>query len=184
VGPFAPARVAVLCRPADALAVGGALALAARRGGGPAVVCAWSAGTPGPSAPALPAGLRLAERLAARGHAARATGRLVVVALGEDAGAEATRVGAACPEVPVVCALAGPRDAALDGLLLAQERVLVAVAPADPPALAEVALGGLAALGARAEALSVPAGAGPARALAAAGVALLPPLRAAVEAAG
>ena len=185
-----PPRVAVLCRPGDAPALGGAVALGLRRGGAPAVLCLWrgEAGVDGPvgSAPALPGALRLAERLVSRGHAARATGRLVLVALdgaGEGVAPEAVRVAAACAEVPVVCAFAGPRDGGLDRALLAQDRVLVAVASDDPPSLLELALDGLAALGARGERLAVPAAAGPARALASAGVALLPPLRSAVEAA-
>ena len=185
-GAPAPPRAAVLCRPADALALGGALAIGYGRG--PAVVCVWrgAAEAAGPvvSAPALPGALRLAERLGDRGHYARVTGRLVVVELEDDPGGEAARAAAACEGAPVVCALAGPRGAALDRLLLTQDVVFVAVAADDPPALGEVALDGLTALGARARVLAVPAGAGPARALASAGVALLPPLRAAVEAAG
>ena len=190
-----PPRLAVLCRPSDALALGGAVALGLRRGGGPAVLCLWRGGAerdaPVASAPALPGALRLAERLGERGHVARATGRLVLVAL-DEAGeggvaavaAEAVRVGAACPAVPVVCVFAGPRDGSFDRLLLAQDRVLVAVAPDDPPTLTDIALDGLAALGARGEPVAVPAAAGPARALASAGVALLPPLRSAVECVG
>lgn len=190
-----PPRVAVLCRPEDAPALGGAVALGMRRGGGPGVACVWRDASadvgPRAAAPAVPRALRLAERLGERGHVTHATGRLVVIALDEAAdggaaaaaAAEAVRVGAACPDASVVSVLAGARDDSLDRLLLAQDRVLVARSPDDPPALLELALDGLGGLGARAEVLAVPAAAGPARALAAAGVALLPPLRSAVDAA-
>ena len=181
------ARVALLCRPADAQAVGGAVALGLLRAGGPgpAVLCVWrpdaEARGPHASAPSLPGALRLAERLSARGHATRATGRIVVADV--DAAAEAVRVAAAAADAPVVCALAGARDTEADDLLAAQDAVLVAAAADDPPALLDLALSGLAAAGVPALGLPVPAGAAPARALAAAGVALLAPLRGAVEAA-
>lgn len=179
----APA-VAVLASPADALALGAALALAvARARRAPvAVVCVWSA-TQARSpwrAPARPAATRLASSLADRGHAAQAAGRLVLVRLADaddDAATEALRVSAASGMAPTVLALAGPRPAAFDIALAAQDLVVVAVPPAADPALAQLALSGLD----RALICSL-APAEPARALAAAGLALLPSARRALAA--
>src|SRR5206468_2610023 len=77
------------------------LALAGARRAPLAVVSVWAPTTgAGPAwrAPATPAARRLAARLAARGHEARATGRLVLVRLPDpppDAAAQAGRVAAA-----------------------------------------------------------------------------------------
>ena len=142
----------------------------------------WSAAPARPSgrAPARPAAARLAASLAGRGHDARAAGRLVLVRLAgadEDAASEALRVGAAAGAAPTVLALAGPRAAAFDVALAAQDLVVVAVPPAADPALAQLAVIGLD----RAVVCPLPP-ADPARALAAAGLALLPSARRALAA--
>jgi hypothetical protein len=171
--------LALLAPPADApaLAAGLGLALARRERAPVAVVCVWSAGTSRPSwrAPALPAAARLAAALAARGHGARASGRLVVVRLAagcEDAATEALRVTAAAGAAPTVIALAGPRDAAFDAVLAQQDLVVLAAPAGSDPALARLAAAGLR----RSVACEVP-GPHPGRWLAAAGVALLPAAR-------
>ena len=179
----APA-VAVLAPPADAAALGAvlALALARDRRVPTAVVCVWSA-APARStgrAPARPAAARLAATLAGRGHHAQAAGRLVLVKLAdaaEEAASESLRVGAAAGAAPTILALAGPRLAAFDGALAAQDLVVVAVPSSADPALAQLALAGLD----RALICPLPP-ADPARALAAAGVALLPSARRALAA--
>lgn len=96
---------------------------------------------------------------------------------------EAARVAAASGDVPVVLAVAVPRDGLVDEALVQQDAVLVAARSDEPAALLSLAVDGLEALGVPARPLALPDGAAPARALAAAGIALLPPLRAAVEAA-
>ncbi|HVF77439.1 MAG TPA: hypothetical protein VNA28_04000 [Solirubrobacteraceae bacterium] len=177
--PRVPACVALLAPPDDApaLAAGLGLALARRERASAAVVCVWAAqsGRQQWHAPALPAAARLAASLGARGHVARGSGRLVIVSLAtacEDAAAEAPRVLAAAGAAPTVLALAGPRAAAFDELLAAQDLVVVAVSPGSDPALARLAVAGLA----RSVACEVPP-AHPGRSLAAAGVLLLPSAR-------
>lgn len=183
--PRTPASVALLAAEGDApaLAAGLALALARRYRAPAAVVCVWAARAPVRPpwrAPALPATARLASALAGRGHAARASGRLVTVRLaahGGEAAAEALRVIAAAGAAPTVLALAGPRAAAFDALLDEQDLVVVAVAAGSDPALARLAIAGLE----RGVACEVPP-AHPGRSLAAAGVALLPSVRGALAA--
>jgi len=180
----APA-VAVLARPPDAWAAGGAVALgllAAARAS-TVVVCVWGAGT-GPSAapPATPAARRVAGRLAERGHEARASGRLVLLALGAEVGAacaETARVTAALGDEPAVVVLGGVREERADALLADRDRVVVAASGLDDPVadLAAVSLGFVDAA-VRVVAL---APAAPARVLAATGVALVAPLRTAIE---
>ena len=182
--PRTPVSVALLAAAGDApaLAAGLALALARRERAPVAVVCVW-AGAAGPApwrAPATPAAARLASAMAARGHGARASGRLVIVRLAARsaaAAAEARRVIAAAGSVPTVLALAGPRAAAFDALLDEQDLVVAAVAAGADPALARLAVAGLR----RGVACEV-APAHPARTLAAAGVALLPSARRALAA--
>lgn len=182
--PRPPASLAVLAPAADAAALGATLALAlARRERAPAaVVGLWAPGGERPPwrAPGLPAAARLARLLAARGHDARASGRLAVVRLAapcEQAAAEAVRAAAAAGVAPAVLALAGPRAAAFEEVLAQQDLVVVAVTPGADPALARLAVAGLR----RAIACEVPP-AHPARSLAAAGIALLPSARRAVAA--
>lgn len=140
-------------------------------------MCIWS---PEPArsgwrAPARPAAARVAAALTARGHPATAAGRLAVVRLSaasEEAASQALRVCAAAGGAPSVLALAGPRVAAFDELLAMQDLVVVAVSPAANAALAQLATAGLE------RALTCPLlPADPARALAAAGLALLPSTR-------
>ncbi len=182
--PRTPPVVAVLAPPADAPALGAVLGLAvARRDRAPvAVVCVWSPAPTRPlwRAPALPAAVRLAAALAARGHDARGSGRLVVVRLAaqcEEAAAEALRASAAAGSAPVVLALAGPRAAAFDPVLAAQDLVVVALPPESNPALARLAVAGLE----HGLTCEIPAG-HPARSLAAAGLVLLPSARRALAA--
>jgi hypothetical protein len=184
-GGGAAATVAVLARPADAWAAGGAVALGllGTARAPVAVVCVWGGG-PGPSAlaPATPAARRLAGRLAERGHRARAGGRLVIVALDEEvapACAEAERVAAALPDEPLVVVLAGARDERVDALLARHDRVVVAGSAPDD-AVADLAAANLASIVVPVRVVAL-APAAPARALAATGVALLAPLRAAIE---
>lgn len=178
-------RVAVLSRPADAWTGGGAagLALLSVAGATCAVVGVWPAEAPAPPvlAPATRAARRHAARLCARGHDARATGRLVVVALAGDAAeaaAEGVRLGSAAGDAPVVVVIAGPREPCLDALLADQDPVVVAAAEADP--VAPLATSSLGRSGVTARCVSL-AAAAPVRALAAAGIALVAPLRAATE---
>lgn len=183
--PRTPASVALLAAEGDApaLAAGLALALARRDRAPAAVVCLWVGGgsaRPTWRAPALPAAARLASALAGRGHAARASGRLVTVRLAaaaDRAATEALRVMAATGAAPAVLALAGPRAAAFDALLDEQDLVVVAVAAGSDPALARIAVAGLQ----RGVACEVPP-AHPGRSLAAAGIALLPSVRGALAA--
>jgi hypothetical protein len=166
--------IAVLARPADAAAAGGAVALAATSGC--AVVLLWGAAASPVRAPSMPAARRVARRLGDRGHEAGATGRLVVVSLsgGPD---EAVRVAAAAA-VPAIFVIAGPRDGRVDAVLRGQDR---AIAVGDGR-IAELAAQNVAGLGVPATTLTLPV-APAARALAGAGVALVAPLRAPVEAA-
>jgi hypothetical protein len=184
----APASVAVLCPPRDALVVGAAaaLTLASRIRTAHALLAVWGAEGPVVRAPASGAARRAAATLASRGHAATASGRLVVVRLAGDlaqAAPEAVRAQAAVPSAPGVVVLAGPRDDAADGLLRAQDRVLVASRAGGEREVAELALAGLSLLGAPAAIAAIPALAPPVRTLAASGTAVVAPLRSAIHAA-
>lgn len=182
------AAIAMLCRPDDALVIGGAVALllAGRCRTSHALVALWAGRDAGSvRAPATAGARRLAATLEARGHEATATGRLAVVRLGGglmEAAPEAVRAVAASGDVPAVVVLAGPRDDAADALLRDQDGVLIAVPEETDAAVPELALAGLAPLGVEACALPIPLVPSPARVLAASGVAVMPPLRAAVEA--
>ena len=128
--------VALLCRPADALATGGALALALARDARARRALVASGG-PGRrrrtrcARPPCAEARRLVHALAAHGLEAEASGRLARTVLPDEpeaalaAGARAAAVAAA----PTVLALAGPRDAVLDRLIAAQDLVVVAQAP-------------------------------------------------------
>ncbi len=174
----APCGVAVLSSAHDALALGGAVGLAvARSVRAPVVVlCVWTdqpASWPAWRAPALPGATRMAQRLAARGHDARPTGRLAIVRL--DDGACARRVLAAAGAAPTVLAIGGPRTPAIDELLADQDLVVVGTRGESVAALTALTFAGLP-HPARACACEVPA-AHPGRSLAAAGVLLLPSVR-------
>jgi len=185
--PRTPPGVGLLCGPADAAALGAALGLLlARRHRAAAVaVCVWTGGRAPAGAwraPALPAARRLASGLAARGHDAVGAGRLVTVRLPaacDDAATEARRVAAAAASagaVPTVLALGGPRVAAFDALLAEQDLVVVATRSGAAPTLARLAVEGLAAEAVYACACEVPR-TPQARALAQAGLMLLPSAR-------
>jgi len=175
--------VAVLASGDDAAALGAAIGIAlARAGRTPcALVLSWSGpGEPvgGWAAPATLGARRLAARLADRGHDAMATGRLARVELPAEesaAAVEAQRIMAAGGGVPIVLTVAGPRGAALSALVGGQDHVLVFAAPGAPAGLADLALVGLPADRASAHVVAVGR---VARALAQAGVAVAPGLRA------
>jgi hypothetical protein len=180
----APAGVAVLAAAPDAPALGAAIGLLlARLHRAPVVVVcvrgsADRAAGPARRGPAFPAAGRMACGLSARGHDARAAGRLVTVWLAgsaDEAALEARRALAAAGSAPVVLALGGPRMAAFDALLSDQDLVVVGTRSGADPILTRLAvdtLGGAV----RACACEFPA-ARSARSLAVAGVALLPSAR-------
>jgi hypothetical protein len=178
LGVLAPARDL----PAVAVAVG---VVVARRNPA-ALVCvhARDVGLPAPAAraPARAAAARLAASLRARGLAADARGRVVIVDLAReegDAAGAAARALAAAGALPTVLAVSA-REPDLDVLLAAQDAILVALPPSTDPTLAELAASGAARLAARATSITVrldPAS----RALALAGARAPAALRAAVE---
>jgi hypothetical protein len=186
-----PPRVAVLGRRAEAVAVAVAVAnaLRAQHGAPAAALALWSPldaprpdAEPEPRPPASPGASRLAARLSARGLTAVARGRLAWVGLDDHpvAAALAARRLAGAVDAPVVTVIAGPRTAVLEGLLREQD-LLVVVARDPGGALARLAV-------ATSEVPAVacpPLAAGPARLLAAAGLAgpraLDPRTRAALE---
>ncbi len=182
--PRTPPGVALLAGPRDAGVLGAALGLLlAREQRSPAVVvCLWTLNNGGRArwrAPALPGARRLAAALLARGHDALGAGRLVVVRLPEDpdeACAQAARAAAAAGAAPTVLALGGPRVASFDALLAAQDLVVVAPCSGADPMLARLAVDGFADTAVCACTCEVPP-APPARALAGAGLVLLPSAR-------
>jgi len=182
--PRTPPGVAVLCAPADAQPLGAALGLtlAARHRATAVAVCVWTAARPaGPSwcAPATPAARRLCATLCARGHDARGAGRLAFVRLAEDpveAVVQARRTVAVTGFAPSVLALGGPRVAVFDTLLAEQDLVVIATPSGTDPALARLAVAGLAAAAVNACVCEI-ARAQPARWLAGAGLTLLPSAR-------
>lgn len=141
------ARAVVLGRPADALALAAALAgeMRARERAAAALLVTWPGEPPRP-APAYRAAHRLATRLGSRGLEAVARGRLAWLALpGPSVAAAAACVRAeAATDGPTVVTVTGPRCDALDALLDECDLVLVALPPDADPALAELALAGLA----------------------------------------
>jgi hypothetical protein len=177
----APPAAGLLCRPGDALALGSAVALSLRPGARAGLVAVWRPHG-GPSSPALRApptrhARRLAASLSARGLDASASGRLARVKLPEpppEAAAAAERALAAA-QAPAVLVVAGPRCAALDAVLATLDRLLVAAAPGEDPALARLAADGLARLGPPADLV---AGLGSPLVRALAGYGLLAPPRA------
>jgi hypothetical protein len=181
--------LAVLCAAEDAraVAVAAAVVLARRRRAACAVACVWTAPEvhrhPDARPPAGRAARRLAAVLSARGLDALACGRVAVIALPSDpaeAVACAGRAGAAAGAAPAVLVLGGPRAAAFDDLLAAQDRVLVVTRPGAADTIAPLALAGLPAGGPPHETFAValgPLG----RALAAGGVAVPSALRRALD---
>ena len=148
--------LAVLSAAEDARAVAVAAAgiLARRARAACALACIWTAPEahrhPEARPPAGRASRRLAAALCARGLDALPCGRAAVVALPPDPGeavAAATRAAAAAGAAPTVLALGGPRAAAFDDLLAAQDRVLVVTRPDTADAIGALAIAGLPALG-------------------------------------
>jgi hypothetical protein len=153
-------RVAVLGPPAAVPPLAAAIGLTCRaRARVPAALVAlWpSAGAddsgalPHTAGPALPGAAALAARLSRRGLPVSARGRLAWLAL--PAGAEEAvpmlrNAEAACGDVPVVLAIARPRDAAVDAVLAERDLLVVAASPESPLA---------GAAGADVSALGVPA---------------------------
>jgi hypothetical protein len=187
-----PATLAVLASSEDAPVAGAALGLAAAGAlrAACAVVCVWSGGAEDPAPPrsglAVRPARKLAERLAARGLAVGARGRLVTVALPAtdvEARAAAERTLAAAGDAPVVVVIAGARPPALDNLLAAVDRVVIVPPPEAPPILEDLALDAASRLGRSTAVLRLPRTASAAgRLLASAGLALSPSLRRATSA--
>jgi hypothetical protein len=181
--------LAVLCAADDARAVGVAAAglLARQARAACALACVWTAPEPHrhPEArpPAARAARRLGGALSARGLDALPCGRAAVVALPPDPGEAVTATGraaAAAGAAPAVLVLGGPRTAAFDDLLAAQDRVLVVTRPDAAEAIAALAAAGLPPAGPPHERCTLalgPVG----RALAASGLATPPALRRALD---
>jgi hypothetical protein len=134
----APPSYGVLCAPGAGLAVGATVALALRREARTptAVVLHWTGGARelSPRAPACRRGRRLAAALRAGRHVAWASGRLVFVALPDDAAeaaAAAKRVPRIVGRAPTVLVIAGPRPAAIESMLALQDGLLVVAGEDD-----------------------------------------------------
>ena len=151
--------------------------LRARERAPAALICMWRPA--GPCATASPAGAatlgarRTAQRLADRGAAATACGRLAWLVLDDDpaaAAASAHRAVAAAADAPAVVAVAAPRPAPFESLLAAADLAVVVLPSDADPALASLALSGLPA---RSATVQPPLAPGPARWAAMAGLARL-----------
>lgn len=186
-----PSALGVLAAPADAAAAGAALGLAAAAAAHApcALVCHWTGATsdePGPApTPAVAAARRLAARLASRGLAASARGRLVTVGLpapGAEARAAAERALATAGDTPTVLVIAGPRPPAFDPLLAGLDRLVVVPAPDAPAGLEHLAVDAAARLGRATSVLRLPPAGTPTRRLVlSCGLLLSPALRAAAD---
>jgi hypothetical protein len=159
-----PATLGILVAPGDARVACAALGLAAAaaRRAPCAVVCRWT-GIESVESPrsglACGAARRLAERLAARGLAAGACGRVVTVALPAceiEARAATERVLAAAGDLPLVLAIAGARSPAFDPLLANLDRLIVVPPSGAPVGLERLAIDAAARLGRGAAVLRVP----------------------------
>jgi hypothetical protein len=176
----------VLANARDLPAVAVAVGVVVGRRNPAALVCLHAPGdalsAPAARVPAGPGAARLAASLRARGLAADARGRVVIVDLAReegDAAGAAARALAAAGALPTVLAVAA-RDPDLDVLLAAQDAVLVALPPSTDATLAELAASGAARLAPRATSIALHLG--PAsRALALAGVRAPAALRTVVE---
>jgi len=181
--------LAVLSAAEDARAVGVAAAgiLARRARAACALACVWTAPEahrhPEARPPAGRASRRLAAALSARGLDALPCARAAIVALPSDPGeavAAAGRAVAAAGAAPAVLVLGGPRAAAFDDLLAAQDRVLVVTRPGTADVIGALAVAGLPAAGPPRETCALalgPVG----RALAAGGLATPAALRRALD---
>jgi hypothetical protein len=141
-------RAAVLGRASGAVPAAAALACSLRvaHGANTGVVATWTPGSqrgPSPRGPGAPSALRLAARLAARGLAATAHGRLVWLRLDDHvvAASLAARRASAVLDVPLVVALCGPRCDVVEALLGEQDFVVVVAGEPDTP-LARLAVAG------------------------------------------
>lgn len=184
--PSAATTLAVVCAASDARPLGAAVALAAARARRSpcALVATWT-GAPNPSlelvGPSSMAARRLAASLDARGLNGHPAGRLVHVPLPvaeSEAAALAKRAIAAARAAPAVLVVGGPRTAGFDDVLAGSDLAVV-VTPADSePLIAELACRAmpLPAVVACTPSLGI-AG----RTLAAAGICLVPSLRAALR---
>jgi hypothetical protein len=161
-----PATLGVLVSVDDASAVGAALglAVAAAHRAPCAVVCRWT-GIESVESPrsglASGSARRLAQRLAARGLAAGACGRVVTVALPAseiEARAATERALAAAGDLPLVLAIAGARSPAFDPLLANLDRLIVVPPAGAPVGLESLAIDAAARLGCGAGVLRLPAG--------------------------
>jgi hypothetical protein len=179
------ASLGVLANARDLPAIAVAAGIVIARRSPAALVCLHAAGgersTAPLRAPARAAPARLAASLRARGLAADARGRIAAVELagdGSDAAAAAARALAAAGTLPTVIGVA-VRDPDMDGLLAAQDAILVALPPSTDAALAELTVASAARLG---RVASIPVTLDPAsRALAVAGLRAPRLMRAAVE---
>ena len=177
--PAIPPLAVVLGPAGSVVPVAAAVAgeLRARERAPAALICTWRPA--GPSATASPAGAatlgarRAAQRLADRGAAATACGRLAWLVLDDDPGAAAVsahRAVAAAVDAPAVIAVAAPRPAPFESLLAAADLAVVVLPSDADPALASLALSGLPAPSAT---VQPPLAPGPARWAAMAGLARL-----------
>jgi hypothetical protein len=149
-----PTTLGVLAAPRDAPVAGACLALAAAAAHRSrcAIVCHWhpSESPPRASGFATTPARRLAERLANRGLAASARGRLVTVVLpilAAEARAATERTLAAAGDLPLVVVLSGARPSALDPLLATLDRLVIVPAAGAPTGLEPLALAAAARLG-------------------------------------
>jgi hypothetical protein len=146
-GASALSRVAVLGPPAAVPPLAAAVALACRsRARVPsALVALWRApgdesAVPGPGGPVLPGAATLAGRLSRRELPVTARGRLAWLLLPDhhDAALPMLRhAEAAAGDLPVVLAVARPRDASVDAVLAERELLVLVATPGSP--LADVA---------------------------------------------
>jgi hypothetical protein len=159
-----PATLGVLVGPGDAPAAGAALGLvvAAAHRVPCAVVCRWTgaeAAEPPRTGLAGGAARRLAQRLAARGLAAGACGRVVTVALPAsdiEARAATERALATAGDIPLILTVAGPRPMAFDPLLANLDRLIVVPPAGAPTGLERLAIDAAAQLGRGAAVLRLP----------------------------
>ncbi|HEX7289651.1 MAG TPA: hypothetical protein VF250_00875 [Conexibacter sp.] len=147
--PTVAPSLAVLAPPRDLPAVAAAAGLVLARGAPAVLVCVYAARAElatSVRAPARGVASRLAASLGARGLAAEARGRLVLVNAWPSDGDEepagtAARALAVAGPLPAVLAVA-VRDADVDVLLATQDAILVALPPSAESTLAELAVAG------------------------------------------
>jgi len=178
-------RIAVIAAAGDAALAGAALGLGlvARRRGPCALLARWTGEEPArPRAvPATGAARRLSAALVAEGHAAHASGRLVLLDLPADEGeAVAAADRALRGATPGLLVVAGPRTDIMERALAACGALVLAAREAADPELLTAAATELEALGPPVATLRL-GGAGSAAALCRAGLAVPAGLRAPVD---